>query len=76
MPNLLQSKSGLNQPAENKPPPADLSHNNNIMPKSSFLYLHVAKCKRLSGKDVELIKKLLTILNELSFHSYIKFESN
>lgn len=45
------------------------------IPKSSFLYLHVARCKQVSAKDVELIANVLVVLNQLPFHSKIKFES-
>lgn len=86
LPNLLQSKSALNQTTtsqqhqqqtvENQTTDAlSTAQMNKNISKSSFLYLHVAKCKQLSGKDVELIKKLLIILNELSFHSHVNFES-
>lgn len=62
LPDLLNSSSKSESPS--------------IMHKqSSFLYLHVAKCKQINSKDVELIGNLLGVLGQLPFHLNINFES-
>jgi hypothetical protein len=68
LPNLLNS-AGQNQPV------AAANKLNSPPSKSSFLYLHVTQCKQLTAEDVELLKKVLSVLNALPFHSYIKLES-
>lgn len=54
---------------------ASFSSNNKHGSKSSFLYLHVAVCKQIASNDVELIRNVLVVLNQLPFHSRIQFDS-
>ncbi len=70
MPNLLNSSNDSKKNSS-----SDIQTAPNLG-KSSFLYLHVRKCKQLSSEDVNLIKSVLTVLNDLPFHVNISIESN
>jgi hypothetical protein len=65
MPDLLNHGQSQSADAKLNSPPS----------KSSFLYLHVTQCKQLTSDDVELLKRVLAVLNALPFHSDLKLES-
>ena len=43
--------------------------------KTSFLHMNSSICKTLSSNDVELIKCVLNVLNDLPFQTEIAIES-
>lgn len=67
LPNLLQS--------DKKSVELDTNRIKFTSSKNSFLYLHVTKCYKLTETDVELLKKIIDVLNELPFHSGFKIDS-
>lgn len=67
LPNLLQSGKKRVEPDTNR-----IKFNSS---KSSFLYIHVTKCSKLAETDVELLKKIIDVLNDLPFHSGFNFDS-
>lgn len=84
LPDLLTNSSAIIGAGDLKtPPPSETinsppssSNSNTKQQQSSFLYLHVSKCTQMTNKDVEIIGNVLAVLNQLPFHSNIKFESN
>ncbi|CAF0928332.1 unnamed protein product [Brachionus calyciflorus] len=74
LPSLLQNKKTLENDVEEvqeKMNPESIKLTSN---KSSFLYLHVTKCIRLTQMDVNLLKKVFNVLIDLPFHFGINSE--
>jgi HEAT repeat-containing protein 5 len=47
----------------------------NNLSKNSFIYLNINSCKQLTKCDVDLLRELITVLEQLAFHSDLKIES-
>lgn len=84
LPNLLQSSKNSCElaDAQHQQHQPDVVANTSVsspsgaanLNKSSFLYIHVTKCKQLNTGDVELLRKLLLVLDELPFHANIALD--
>jgi hypothetical protein len=80
VPNLMKSTQ-INEKTllmSNKMHPTKTTspNNNTNINKSSFLYMNVSQCKLLSNQDVELLKRVISILNTLPFHKDLSVESS